>query len=403
MWTGFELIRSLIKPADTKIVLLLLDGLGGIPGGPEGLTELEAAHTPNMDDLAADGICGLHEPVGPGITPGSGPSHLGVFGYDPLRFQVGRGVMSALGIDFALQPGDVAARGNFCTVDEDGIVTDRRAGRISSEKNRELCRLLREAQLSGVDYFVETVKEHRFVLVLRGRGLSSEVDDTDPQGTGRQPLDPKPQSKDAGKTARVVSEFIGHAKNVLSGSHPANMVILRGFSSRPRWPLFGEIYGLDAAAISAYPMYRGLARLLGMKVLETENSVEGEFNVLKKHWDDFDFFYLHIKYADSAGEDGDFGRKAAALEEADRQIPRLRELNPDVIVVTGDHSSPSVLGAHSWHPVPALIWSEHCRRDGVVRFGERACIAGGLGPRIHATDLMPIVMANAMRMRKFGA
>jgi len=398
-----EFIRSLIQPADTKIVFLILDGLGGLPADSNGSTELEAAETPNLDNLAARGICGLHVPVAAGITPGSGPAHLGLFGYDPLKYQVGRGVLSALGIGFDLRSNDVAARGNFCTVDKDGVVTDRRAGRIASEKNRELCALLREIELPEVQLFVETVKEYRFLLVLRGDGLSGDIADTDPLQVGRKPLEPRALSAEADQTVQLVDRFVEQAREVLPEQQPANMVLLRGFSKRPDWPLMKEVFGLRAAVLAHYPMYRGVARLVGMEVLDSGETLGDQFAALREHWNDYDFFFVHVKRMDSAGEDGDFRRKAELIEEVDPWVPVLMHLHPDVVVVTGDHSTPSQLKYHSWHPVPVLLWSEHCRTDGVKKFGERACMAGGLGPRLPAVDLMPIALTNALRLVKFGA
>lgn len=398
-----DLIQSLAIPARTKIILLVMDGLGGLPMGWNGRTELETAHTPNLDDLAAEGICGLHHPIAPGITPGSGPSHLALFGYDPIKYQVGRGVLSALGIDFDLKPNDVAARGNFCTLDENGKVSDRRAGRIPTGKNMELCELLRQIELPGVEVFIETVKEYRLLLVLRGPGLSGELTNTDPLETGKSPLAPAARSPGAEKTAGLVNDFLNQAGQVLAEQHPANMVLLRGFSTRPTWKTFDEVFGLHAAAIAAYPMYRGVARLLGMDALISGPDFKDGLSMLEKHWNDYNFFFLHHKPIDSAGEDGDFDRKVSLIEEVDGQIPKLMALEPDVLVVTGDHSSPALLKDHSWHPVPALLWSKHCRADGVEQFGERACMSGGLGPRFDATDLMPLMLANAMRLKKFGA
>ncbi len=398
-----ELIQSLVKPAGGKIVFLVVDGLGGLPQPQGGPTELEAAKTPFLDKLAAEGICGLHQPIGPGITPGSGPSHLAVFGYDPVRYQIGRGVLSALGIDFDLHGQDVAARGNFCTIDERGIVTDRRAGRIRTETNRQLCDKLRQIDIPDVKIFVETVKEHRFLLVLRAEGLSGELRDTDPQETGRKPLDPASDSPQAQKTVDAVTAFLQKARDALRKEHPANRVLLRGFAQLPDWPRFTEVFGLRAAAIAGYPMYRGLAKLLGMNILQTEPDMESERKVLHRQWDAYDFFYVHFKPTDSAGEDGDFDRKVRMIEQVDAVIPQLRNLQPDVLVVTGDHSTPARMKFHSWHPVPVLLWSKHCRTDGVTEFGERACTAGALGPMVPAVDLMPLAMAHAGRLEKFGA
>jgi len=398
-----DFVRKLVKHAETRIVLLVVDGLGGLPVREGGPTELESARTPNLDDLARRGICGLHEPVAPGITPGSGPSHLALFGYDPVRFQLGRGVLEALGIDFDLGPDDIAARGNFCTLDASGKISDRRAGRISTEKNRELCALLQRIELPGVRVFVETVKEHRLVLVLRGRGLSGEISDTDPQAVGEAPLEPEPLTGEAESTARLVEEFLRQAREQLAEHHPANMIVLRGFSKRPGWPAFGDVFGLKAAAIAAYPMYRGVAKLLGMTTLPTGAEISDEFASLEEHWQGHDFFYLHVKKTDSAGEDGDFDRKVSVIEEVDAQIPRLLRLEPDVVIVTGDHSTPAALKMHSWNPVPVLLWSRYCRPDTVSHFSERECLAGGLGVRFPATEIMPLALANALRLEKFGA
>ncbi|MEZ4864875.1 MAG: 2,3-bisphosphoglycerate-independent phosphoglycerate mutase [Caldilineaceae bacterium] len=401
--TGLPFLQKLIKRNASKMVLLVMDGLGGHPQAEGGQTELETAKTPNLDSLAARGICGLQQPVATGITSGSGPGHLALFGYEPLTYQIGRGALSALGVNFDLQPQDVAARGNFCSVDEQGRITDRRAGRIASAKGKELCALLNEVTLPGVEVFVQPVEEYRFLLVLRGEGLAAAVTDTDPQTTGVEPLAPQPRTAAAKETAELVQQFLAEAQKRLADHHPANMVLLRGFAQRPNWPTLAEAYGLHAAAIAAYPMYRGVARLLGMEPLETEEEPAAKFAVLTKRWRDFDFFFVHIKRTDSAGEDGDFARKVALIEAVDTQIPRLLALDPDVVMVTGDHSTPAVLRAHSWHPVPVLLWSPYCRPDEVKHFGERPCIAGALGPRFPAAELMPLALANALRLEKFGA
>jgi 2,3-bisphosphoglycerate-independent phosphoglycerate mutase len=399
-----EFIKKLIKKNNSKIVMLVMDGIGGLPLESNGKTELETANTPNLDNLAKKSICGLHNPVGNGITPGSGPGHLGIFGYNPIKYQVGRGVLAANGIGFELKDGDVAARGNFATIDSEAKVTDRRAGRISSEKNKELCNLLCEKiSLCDTDLFIETVKEHRFLLVLRGEGLSGKLYDTDPQETGVEPLKPRGYSDDAEKTVSIVDNFLKKAKDVLKDEHPANTVLLRGFSQKPNWPSFEEVFGLKSAAIAAYPMYRGLAKLIGMDLLETGDHVEDEFKTLKENWDDYDFFFLHIKKTDSYGEDGNFDAKVKEIEKVDRLIPRIMDLNPDVLIVTGDHSTPSFLKYHSWHPVPTIIFSKQCRPDEVQNFGERECIKGGLGARFPAEDLLPLALANAKRLKKFGA
>lgn len=396
-----DVVRKLVKPEKSRILMLVMDGLGGLPDENE-LTELESASTPNMDTLAKESICGLHT-LGPGITPGSGPGHLGLFGYDPFDYQVGRGVLSALGIDFDLRKGDVAARGNFCTLGDDGLVKDRRAGRLPTEKNRELCELLSEIELPGVDVFVQPVKDYRFLLVLRGKGLSGEIDDTDPQEVGEKPLRPIARDDSALKTAELVGQFIDQAAEMLKHRSPANMILLRGFSMQPDWPTMQDAFGLNPAVIAVYPMYRGVAKLVGMKVLQTGASFEEEIQTLEAHWDEHDFFFLHFKPIDSAGEDGDFDRKVALIEEVDRNLPRLLDLKPDVVVITGDHSTPSSMQYHGWQPVPVLLWSKYCRPDEVQTFGERACMQGGLGPRLPAKHLMPIALANARKLDKYGA
>ena len=399
----FDVLRKLRDVNKSKIVYLVMDGLGGLPLEPGGQTELESAHTPNLDKLASEAVTGLHQAIGPGITPGSGPAHLALFGYDPLKYTVGRGVLSALGIDFDLQPGDVAARGNFCTVDENGVVTDRRAGRISTEENIKRLELMKDITLPGVEVHLRPVKEYRFLLVLRGEGLDGALADTDPQDVGEKPLPARALQPAAQKTAKLVDNFVAQAGKALAGHEPANMVLLRGFAQRPNWPTLEDIYGIRSIAIAAYPMYRGVARLLGMQCIAAADSLEQEIDMLEQHWEDYDFFFVHAKKIDSYGEDGNFQAKAQVIEQVDALIPRIRALNPDVIIVTGDHSTPAAMKRHSWHPVPVLLWSRVCRPDNVTQFGERALTQGGLGPRIPAIELMPLAMANAQRFDKYGA
>jgi 2,3-bisphosphoglycerate-independent phosphoglycerate mutase len=312
-------------------------------------------------------------------------------------------VLAALGIDFDLKDEDLAVRGNFCTIDENGQVVDRRAGRIETAKNRELCRKLRDIELPGLEIFIEPVKAYRVVVVFRGQGLCGDIGDTDPQALGQPPNDPKPGSPQAEQTANLINQFLKQVGSILSNQHPANMLLLRGFSQRPDWPRLPDIYDIRAAAIAGYPMYRGVSRLIGMQILETTDELDDKLDTLERHWNDFDFFFLHVKKTDSAGEDGDFDHKVKLIEEVDQKIPRVLELGPDVVVVTGDHSTAAVLKSHSWHPVPVLLHSRYCRPDDVDRFGERACMSGGLGPRFPATDLMPLALANALRLKKFGA
>ncbi len=401
--TDQKTIAKLAIPNTTKIALLVMDGLGGLPLEPGGLTELETARTPNLDALARDGICGLHDPIGRSITPGSGPSHLALFGYDPVRHLTGRGVLEALGIGFDLQSGDMAARGNFCTVDSDGLITDRRAGRIPTEKGAELVKLLRSIELPDVKVFVELVKNYRFVLVLRGHGLSGPLTGTDPQKLGVAPSPVEALGADAARAASLFNQWIAAARELLADLQPANMVALRGLDKKPNLSSMSEIYGLRAAAIATYPMYRGAARVVGMDVLPAGESLEEGIETLAIHWADYDFFFVHVKKTDSAGEDGDFDRKVSVIEHADQVVvPAIVALHPDVLVVTGDHSTPALLRSHSWHPVPVLLHSRHCRSDEAQAFSEKECSKGALG-RLPATEIMPLAMANALRLTKYSA
>ncbi|MCL2679352.1 MAG: 2,3-bisphosphoglycerate-independent phosphoglycerate mutase [Dehalococcoidia bacterium] len=394
-------MRELSIATPSKIVLLVIDGLGGIPD-ISGKTELETAHTPNMDKLAAEGICGLLQTAGAGITPGSAPGHLGLFGYDPLDYRIGRGVLEALGINFPLMPGDIAARGNFCTIDAAGLITDRRAGRISTEENRKRCLLLDGLEFNGVKTIVKAVTGHRFVAVFRGDGLSAELGDTDPQQLGTPPKKVPVLAPEATYTADIVNRFLSEARERLSAHPPANMILLRGFSKKPVFPSFADIYKLKSAAIASYPMYRGLAKVVGMSILETGPNLEDELATLKKHFADFDFFFMHVKDADAAGEDGDFMRKVSAIEKVDKILPQIMELNPDVLAITGDHSTPATMAGHSWHPVPCLLYSKWCRPDRLAEFSEFTCRQGSLG-QIPAASLMPQLMAHALKLTKYGA
>lgn len=395
--------HALVIPNSTKIILLVMDGLGGLPRSAGGPTELEQAIRPNMNALATGSALGLADPVGAGVTPGSGPGHLGLFGYDPCKYEIGRGVLEALGIDFDLGPNDVAARGNFATMDDRHLLTDRRAGRISTEENRGLVEMLRTIKLPGVQVFVETVKEHRFVLVLRGDGLEASLADTDPGRLGVPPMPVEARSASSTNTASLVNDFISQAEKLLAGKHPANCILMRGFAKRPALQTMQETYGLRAASIAVYPMYRGVSKLVGMSVLEVKGeTIADEIDTLERNWDAFDFFYVHVKKTDSAGEDGDFDRKVHVIEEVDAHLPRLVALNPDVLAITGDHSTPAVLKSHSWHPVPVLLYSRFARSGGSTEFGETACSRGALG-RFPAKELMPLLVSHALRFTKFGA
>jgi 2,3-bisphosphoglycerate-independent phosphoglycerate mutase len=400
--TTLSQLSPLCIPSAARIALVVMDGLGGLPHPETGETELESARTPNLDYLAKNAVCGLAAPIGPGLTPGSGPGHLALFGYDPMAFTIGRGILEALGIDFPLEPGDVAARGNFCTIDDEDLIVDRRAGRISTDQSARLCQQLGDINIPGVECLVSPVEEHRFLLVLRGENLNPDLGDSDPQQLGLPAKDVSPLSPEAIRTAALANEWVARAKSILTRSRPANMVLLRGFSRMPDFPDLGELYKLHPVAVATYPMYRGLAKLVGMKVVDSPHTIAGQFATLAEYYEEHDFFFLHIKQTDSAGEDGDFTRKVRVIEEVDAAIPALIDLRPEVIVVTGDHSTPAVLKAHSWHPVPFLLHSQFCRPDEVSGFSERACARGSLGT-FPALDLMPLALANARRLTKFGA
>jgi 2,3-bisphosphoglycerate-independent phosphoglycerate mutase len=400
----FEFIQRMIVPNDTKIVMLILDGLGGLPRTPDGLTELETAKRPNMNALAKRASLGLTIPVVPGITPGSGPGHLAIFGYDPLVHEIGRGALEALGIDFDLRPEDVAARGNFCTLAPDGTVADRRAGRLSTPEAMRAAKILNNLSVDGAQVFVESVKEHRFALVLRGAGLGANVSETDPLKAGEAPLLAKGRDGASQKTAAIVNEFMEKAREALADEPLANGILLRGFDKLPVLPTFQELYQLNPAAIAINGMYKGVARLAGMQILPVigGTTITDEIATLEEYWKEYDFFYVHVKQTDTAGEDGDFDRKVRVIEEVDALLPRITALNPDVFIISGDHSSPAVLKFHSWHPVPTLLYSPHARPDGIAEFGERACLHGSLGI-LPAKQVMPLALGYAHRFAKYGA
>lgn len=409
VFTEFDLMRELHQPGG-KIVLLVLDGLGGMPLEVGGQTELETATTPHLDRLAAEGVTGLSVPIRPGIEPGSGPAHLSLFSYDPVRYEIGRGVLEALGIGFHLTPKDIAARGNFASADADGTITDRRAGRISSEECVRLCAKLQAATGDlladeGVQVFVEPVKEHRFVLVIRGDGLGGALTETDPLSTGKKPLPVTDSSgsPEGERSARLINRWVEAARKTLSDEKQANSLNLRGLAKDPGLPRFPDIYGMRAAAIAVYPMYKGVASLVGMEVVDFDGDRPShEIDALERAWNDYDFFFIHVKKTDSYGEDGNFDGKVHEIEAVDAVIPRIIALQPGALIVTGDHSTPARMRSHSFHPVPTLLWSPLARPDTTTRFGERSCEAGGLGI-FHATTLIPQAMGHAGRLKRIGA
>jgi len=397
-----NILSTLAIQSDSRLVMVVIDGIGGLP--VRGKTELESARTPNLDRLASKSICGLIDPISYGITPGSGPSHLALFGYNPFQYEIGRGVMEALGIGLTLTKDDLTARGNFSTMDEKGIIIDRRAGRISTEENKKLCQILQNEikEIEGVRVSIYPGKEHRFVIVFQGEGLRDELTDADPQKDGMTVKWSEPLSSEARGTAEMVNHYLKMAAEILRPFFPANSILLRGFSKVPDIPSMSERFKLRPAAIATYPMYRGLARLVGMEILDTGETLKEEVGTLQREFNHYDFFYLHFKKPDMAGEDGNFKLKVKAIEEIDRFIPSILKLKPDVLVVTGDHSTPTLLKGHSWHPNPLLLYSQYIRPDGIKRFTERHCQKGQLG-RFPALDVIPLMLAHGLKLKKFGA
>ena len=399
-----DILKKLLKKNETKLLLVVADGLGGAPHPDYGYrTELEVANKPNLDKLARHSVLGLTIPVEHGITPGSGPAHLSLFGYDPIEIQIGRGVLGALGIGFHLGPNDVAARGNFATI-HDGVVVDRRAGRISSEECSRLIKKLSEhiKSIDGVEVILRPGKEHRFVAIFRGEGLSDKLSDADPQKDHMPLVEAKPLAAEASRTADVVNKFIRKANEILRDEPQANGVLLRGFAKSPKIEPFPEKYQLRAVALAVYPMYKGLTRLLGLETPDVGETFEDEVKALKELWNNYDFFYIHFKDTDKAGEDGDFELKVKKIEYFDKFVPVFVDLNPDVLVITGDHSTPAIIGGHSWHPNPTLLHSKVAGVDDARFFTEKECAKGYLGI-FYAKYLINLMLANAGRLKKFGA
>ena len=400
-----EFPADIILHNDNKIVFAVLDGLGGLPQTKDGKTEMETAKTPNLDKLVAENVCGCFDPLGPGITPGSGPAHLTLFGYDALKMPIGRGLLAALGIGFKVTPNDVCIRVNFCTLDKDGKITDRRAGRISDEENQRLLKIVREKikPPEGIEIFLETVSEHRALMVLRSDQLDDKVADTDPQELNVPPFEAKTHSGQSSKTTEIVNGLIGQIRQILSGvDSAANFMLLRGFAKMQPMESFQEKWGCKAGAVAGYPMYRGLARLVGMELVANPTEPKELAKAAAEHMPNFDFLFVHFKYTDKMGENGDFAAKVAQIEAFDAAVPDFVALNPAALVITADHSTPAKMAMHSWHPVPVLIASDLVRPDDVKTFGERAMAHGGLGRQL-MMNLMPLVLAHAGRLTKFGA
>jgi len=402
-----DLYQQLILPSSEKLVLLVLDGLGDIATEETGrTTPLEKAHTPNLDRLAAASALGRMIPVRPGITPGSGPGHLGLFGYDPVEVQVGRGVIEALGLDIDLRPGDLAARANFCTLDAGGQIADRRAGRIATDINQRLTARLRERiqRIEDVEILIQSGKAHRFVVIFRGPGLDGPILDTDPHHEGAPILPPRPARETPGalKAVRIIKAFYDQALPLLRDAAPANAFLMRGIDMKPAIATLTERFGLKAAAIATYPMYRGLAQLCGMTKVATGDAPADEFQTYLDRYDEFQYFFIHIKPTDAAGEDGNFDQKRAVIEQVDAALPVLLSRKPRVLAITGDHSTPCPMRGHSWHPIPVLLHSPVCGIDGAARFTERTCNTGSLG-FFESKYLLPLMLANAGMLDKYGA
>jgi 2,3-bisphosphoglycerate-independent phosphoglycerate mutase len=397
-----SIILEMARRNGAVTILLVLDGLGGFNSRHRS-SELTAARTPNLDQLASEGALGLHDPASRGITVGSGAGHLGLFGYDPLQYVIGRGTFTAAGVGFELQPGDVAARANFCTVDKRNIIIDRRAGRLTTDESSQICAILTERiHVEGCEAFFIPERDHAILFVLRGGDLSAELTDTDPQKVGVCPLEMLPKKPEARSTARLITNLLDQVAAVLADRTAANFLILRGFDTRRELPPFPARYQMNALAIAVWPMYIGITRLLGFEAHKVEGDLEEEASALENLLPGHDFTFMHFRDTDTAGEDGDFDRKVAAIERLDAYIPRIINSGVEVLAVTGDHSTPSQLAAHSWHPVPVLLWGGSAPADRLEKFDEDHCRMGSLG-RFEARYLMPQILAASGRLAKYGA
>lgn len=401
-----NLIDKLVSQNNQKILLLVLDGVGDIPHKDFGKkTPLEYAITPNIDKLARDSIMGRMLPVLPGVTPGSGPGHLGLFGYDPLQYQIGRGILEAAGLNMDIKDGDIAMRCNFASADHDGVITDRRAGRIPTTKCEELCSLINEniKEIDGIQIIIKPSMQHRFVVIFRGQNLCDLLTDSDPLSEGKQPLEIRALDEKAEFAAQVANKFYQEVRGVIKNLKPANSLLMRGFSARPRIPTMMDKYKLNAVCLASYPMYKGLSKLVGMTVIdEAGQNIEELFRKYNELQSKYDFFFIHVKYTDSYGEDGNFVQKSKIIEEVDKALPILLEKKPNVLCITGDHSTPAAMKSHSWHHIPVMIHADYCGADDPKRFTENECNNGGLGT-LESKYLMNYLLANAMKLNKYGA
>ncbi|MGM0440969.1 MAG: 2,3-bisphosphoglycerate-independent phosphoglycerate mutase [Elusimicrobiota bacterium] len=405
MMIGEKILNSLVEQNNTKILMVVMDGVGDIPDD-SGQTALEQAKTPNLDKLARQSSLGLAVPVERGITPGSGPGHLALFGYDPVKNEIGRGVLEASGIGIDLEKDCLAVRGNFATRDSAGIIKDRRAGRITTEKNKELCKKINSEleKIEDVEVKVYPGKEHRFVIIFKGPGLNDNLLDADPQHIDKKEKFVEARDSESEKAQNVANEFIKQVQEILKDEDRANTCLLRGLAKKPDISGFFEKYGLKARALATYPMYKGLARLVGMDIAKDLKSMEDELKDLEKNskGEEYNFFYFHVKKTDSYGEDGNRSEKVKVIEHFDKLLSQIIEQDFDVICITADHSTPTPLKAHSWHPVPLLINGPYIRVDGGERFTEKECLKGSYS-QMYSKDIMKILLSQADRLKKFGA